>query len=340
MDTYIEIQKAIAPDMLQLIQRRYMVMRTVAHLAPVGRRILADALHTGERIVRSDLDDLKKLGLAESGVGGVILTAKGHDLLRIMTPYVKELMGLPDMEKQVAERLGISRVIIVPGDSDTDTLIPKELGRAAAKILIKQLSDGDVIAITGGSTMSHVADSVTPKKFRVTVVPGRGALGERVEIQANTIAAKLAQALGGNYRLLHAPDNLSRQALDELIRDPGIAEVLALVRQTTILVHGIGDALEMAARREVPPDQLGALGNLDAVAETFGFYFNDRGEIVWQANSIGLRLGDLETINTVIAVAGGSAKARAIRAVAAHRSQDILVTDQGAAQAILKLPPL
>jgi central glycolytic genes regulator len=338
MESYIEIQKAIAPDLLQVIQRRYALMRSVAHLAPIGRRMLADSLQMGERVVRSELEELKKLGLIESDSAGVGLTARGHELLRFMTPYVKELLGLPGLESQVALKLGIPRVIIVPGNSDSDNLVSRELGRAAARILVQQIRDGDIIAITGGSTMSHVADSITAEKYRVTVVPGRGALGERVEIQANTIAAKLAQALGGSYRLLHAPDNLSRQALDELVRDPGIAEVLALVRRTTILIHGIGQALDMAARRDVPSDQLGALINLDAVAETFGFYFNDRGEIVWQANSIGLRLGDLESIKTVIAVAGGAAKARAIRAVAAHRSQDILVTDQGAAEAILQLP--
>lgn len=340
MDTYIDIQKAIAPEMLLVIQRRHSILQTIAHLAPVGRRVLAEALGMGERIVRSELDELKKLGLIESGLGGVLLTRRGNDLLTQMAPYVKELLGLPALEAKVAEMLGIGQVIVVPGDSDVNLLVQHELGRAAARILVKYVRDGDIIAITGGSTMSSVANSVTPQKKQVTVVPGRGALGERVEIQANTIAAKLSQSLGGSYRMLHAPDNLSRQALDELVRDPGISEVLALIRRTKLLVHGIGCALEMAARRDINLGQMEALDKLGAVAETFGYYFNDRGEIVWQANSIGLRLKDLENINTVIAVAGGTAKARAIRAVAAHRSQDILVTDQGAAEAILMLPPL
>lgn len=337
---YIEIQKIIAPEMLLVIQRRYSILRVIAHLAPVGRRVLSDTLQMGERVVRSELEDLKHLGLIESGIGGVNLTAQGQELLKQMTPYVVELLGLPALEKKVAERLGFSRVVIVPGDSTADFLVSSELGRAAARLLVQLSHDGDIIAITGGTTMSRVADSVHAEKRRVTVVPGRGALGESVEIQANTIAAKLAQALGGSYRLLHAPDSLSRQAMDELVRDPGIAEVLTLIHQTTILIHGIGDALEMAERRDVSSRQVTELKQLNAVAETLGYYFNDRGQIVWQVNSIGLQLGDLENIKTVIAVAGGSAKARAIRAVAAHRSQHILVTDQGAAEAILELPPV
>lgn len=333
---YIDIQKQVAPEMLQVIQRRYSLLRAIGHLAPVGRRVLADTLQMGERIVRSELESLKHLGLVESGIGGVSLTSQGAFLLDQMAPYVQELLGLPDLEKLVAEKLNISRAVIVPGDSSVDPLVQVDLGRAAAGLLVQQVREGDVVAITGGTTMFHVADSIHGERRRVTVVPGRGALGESVEIQANTIAAKLAHALGGVYRLLHAPDNLSRQALDELVRDPGIAEVLALVHRTTILIHGIGDALEMAARRGVSPEQMDELRRKNAVAETLGYYFDSQGRIVRQANSIGLQLTDLENIKTVIAVAGGSAKARAIKAVSIQH-RHILVTDQGAAEEMLKL---
>lgn len=334
---YIDIQKEIAPEMLPIIQRRYGIMHTIFHLAPVGRRLLAENLQLGERIIRSELDSLKHKGLVESSTGGVSLTSRGNKLLQQMAPYISKLLGLPQLAWQVKEKLGLAQVVLVPGDSSADALVQYELGRAAAQVLLGKIRQGDVIAITGGTTMAQVAQSIYAEKRRVTVVPGRGALGEKVEIQANTIAAKLAQGLGGRYRLLHAPDNLSSQALAELVRDPGIAEVLALIHQTTILLHGIGDALEMARRREVPGEQVARLQELEAVAETLGYYFNAQGEIVWQANSIGLRLGDLETIKTVIAVAGGSGKARAIKAVAAKGHQYILISDQGAAQAIMEL---
>lgn len=334
----IEILKLVSPETTDSFFRRYSILRTIDHLAPVGRRVLAETLQTGERIIRTELEALKQLDLIETGTSGVSLTARGQGALTAMAPYMLELLGLPTMERQVSEHLGIPRVILVPGDSSADPLVQRELGRAAARVLIQEIREGDIIAITGGTSMSAVADSVHSQRHRVTVVPGRGALGERVEIQANTIAAKLAQALGGNYRLLHAPDNLSRHALEELVQEPGIAEVLALIHRSTLLVHGIGDALEMAARRQAPPERIDALEELKAAAETLGYYFNHQGQIVWQANSIGLGIDDLENIKTVIVVAGGTAKAQAIRAVAAHHKWNILVTDQGAAEAILQGP--
>lgn len=336
----IEVLKAVSPETTDTLFRRYSLLRAVGHLAPVGRRVLAETLGAGERGVRTELDALKQLDLVETGAGGVSLTPRGEVALAAMTPYVVQLFGLPAMEKQVAAHLGIPRVVLVPGDSSADPLAQRELGREGARILLQEIREGETIAITGGTTMQALAAAVHSGGHRVTVVPGRGALGERAEIQASAIATQLAQALGGSYRLLHAPDNLSRQALEELARDPGTAEVLALIHRSTLLVHGIGDAQEMAARRQVPPERIAFLRENKAVAEALGYYFDYEGRIVWQANSIGLGIDDLENIRTVIVVAGGKAKAEAIRAVAAHHRWKVLVTDQGAAQALLQGPPV
>ncbi len=51
-----------------------------------------------------------------------------------------------------------------------------------------------------------------------------------------------------------------------------------------------------------------------AVGEAFGYYFNEEGEVVHKVPTIGLQLEDLSHIEHVIAVAGGSSKAKAIRA--------------------------
>lgn len=336
----VEILKQVAPETIDTLYLRYSLLRAIGHLAPVGRRLLADTLKTGERLIRGELASLKQLDLVETSVGGVSLTPWGESLLAAMGPPMMELLGLQTMEKQVAGHLGIPKVILVPGDSASDPLVQRELGRAAARALLKEIREGDTIAITGGTTMSALAAAVKSRGHRVTVVPGRGALGERAEIQASAIATKLAQALGGNYRLLHAPDNLSRHALEELAQDPSTAEVLALIHRSTLLIHGIGDALEMAGRRQAPQERVAFLKEQKAVAEALGYYFNFQGQIVWQANSIGLGIEDLESIKTVIVVAGGKAKGNAIRAVAAHHKWNVLVSDQGAAEAILQGPGL
>lgn len=331
-----EILQLLAPEAAGSLFRRHSILRSIDSQAPVGRRLLAETLQLSERLIRSELDALKQLELIETSASGVSLTPLGQSTLAAMTPHILDHFGLPRMERQVAQRLGIPRVILVPGDSSATAFVKSDLGKAAAKVLLQEIREGDTIAITGGTTMLAVADSVRSRGRHVTVVPGRGALGEDAEIQASAIAAKLAQALGGSYRLLHAPDNLPRQALDELTREPSIARVLALIHQSNLLIHGIGDAEEMAVRRQIPPERLQSLKRAKAVAEALGYYFDFQGQIVWQANSIGLGIEDLENIKTVIVVAGGKDKARAIQAVAAHHKWNVLVSDQGAAEAILQ----
>lgn len=337
MDKFQDILKDIAPEMLKLLEKRYLFMQTISHMSPIGRRSLAEALGMGERATRSELDSLKEMGLITAGAGGVSLTQKGEQLFSAVTPYVKELLGITRLEQKLSELLDIPRVVVVPGDSDSKPFVIKELGKAAARQLERMVRDGDIIAITGGTTMAQVAANVSRQNKDVTVVPGRGGLGERMELQANTIAAQLGQALGGHYYLLHAPDHMPPQARAELMREPGIAQVLSLIKRTKILIHGIGSAREMASRRGVKSQRIEQLEQEGAVAEAFGYYFDSKGHIVWQVNSIGLHLSDLPQIAFVMAVAGGRDKARAIAAVAAHHNQDLLVTDQGAAEEILKL---
>jgi central glycolytic genes regulator len=74
-----------------------------------------------------------------------------------------------------------------------------------------------------------------------------------------------------------------------------------------------------------------------AVGEAFGYYFNEQGEIVHKVLTIGLQLEDLVDIPNVIAVAGGSSKAKAIKAYLKQApASTILITDEGAARKLLK----
>ena len=74
-----------------------------------------------------------------------------------------------------------------------------------------------------------------------------------------------------------------------------------------------------------------------AEAEAFGYYFDIKGNIVHRTQTIGLQLEDIRHAERVIAIAGGKNKAKAIQAIANHEWQNVLITDEGAAKAILGL---
>lgn len=52
--------------------------------------------------------------------------------------------------------------------------------------------------------------------MNVMVVPARGGMGGALETQANTLACEIARRLGGHHRMMHLPDHLDEQALQEM----------------------------------------------------------------------------------------------------------------------------
>jgi central glycolytic genes regulator len=202
--------------------------------------------------------------------------------------------------------------------------------------LIKKNS---IIAITGGSTIKEVVDSV-PKLSDFNdalVVPARGGIGRNVETQANILAAALANKIGANYKLLHLPDNLSDNVLSSIVNEEGIKEVLDNIRNADILIYGIGRADEMARRRGVTLPEKNKLEDSNPVGEAFGYYFNISGQVVYSTSISGIRNDDMRKIKYQVAVAGGKSKAKAIVAAEINNENSVLITDEGAAREIVKL---
>ncbi|MGG1554927.1 sugar-binding transcriptional regulator [Paenibacillus ferrarius] len=338
MREILDIQKQLMPDVMDIMKKRYSILQHILVSGVVGRRSLASSLDMTERVLRGEVEFLKELGLLESDATGMKISETGRKLLEDMQPIIKMAFGLTDLEEAIAKAYGISQVIIVPGDSDTSEFTKKELGRAGAAALKKYVAKDDIIAVTGGSTLAQIANNlVTSSSMKGSwFVPARGGLGESVDMQANTIASIMAKKTGGKYRLLHVPDHLGEEAYQTLMQDPQIQEVVSAVRSCRIVVHGIGDAMVMARRRKVDAETTSSLKADGALAEALGYYFDRGGNVVHKMPTVGLKLEDLQRIEVVIGVAGGRSKGEAIAAVLKHGQEDVLVTDEAAAQEIMK----
>lgn len=339
MDDSIKILDQIAPEFREVIERRYAILRAIHFMAPVGRRALSQKLQLSERTIRSELELLRERGLLLCSYAGMCLTATGEETLASLHGYIRQIRGLASLEQVLEKVLNLDKAIIVPGDIDQDPVVKQDLAKATSRFLRNILNDGDILAVTGGSTLAQVADSFASDgvKRDVRVVPARGGLGEDVNLQANTIAAKFAQGLGGTYRLLHAPDDLETQAMATMLKQPSIREVISLGKRAQVLLHGIGTAEEMAKRRGMDDDHLMRLIANGAVGEAFGYYFNHQGEIVYSTSSVGLRLDDLAKIPRIVAVGGGKSKAWAVLSVVRLGYCDVCITDEGVARKVINI---
>ncbi|MRX72318.1 hypothetical protein GJU40_09155 [Bacillus lacus] len=338
MRNMIDVQKKLLPDLLQVMQKRYQILRYIRLMEPIGRRSLSLSLGISERILRSEVLFLKEQNLIDIGSSGMTLTDEGGSLLKDLEEMMKDVLGLTLLENTLKDRLNLKQVIIVSGDSDQSPWVKQELGRACVSCIKERLTGNNIVAVTGGTTLAAVADMMTPdsRNREILFVPARGGLGENVQNQANTICAKMAEKAMVNYRLLHVPDQLSKDAYTSIIEEPSIKELLRTIKSSSMVVHGIGDAITMAERRNTPKEDVVKIEGAEAVAEAFGYYFNQSGKVVHKVHTVGVQLEDLADIPHVISVAGGASKAKAIKAYLKQTLDSVLITDEGAAKELLR----
>ena len=337
----LKIIESIAPDIFQTVQERYRILQNIYWMQPVGRRVLADTLDTTERILRTETDLLKKLELIDTSKSGMKLTTKGERVYHQLGNLTDQLFGMDCLERALANHFGISRCLITPGNSDQQEKVIDELGYLLWDSLNQQLPNGrNIIAVMGGTTMAKVAEKVSNLEAshrHNLFVPARGGIGESVKVQANSVSAMMAMQSRGDYRSLYVPEQLSSTTYDSLLQEPSILEVLNLISEANCVIHSIGRAIHMAARRKMTEEDLVMLKQKNAVAESFGYFFNENGEVVYRIPRIGLDLKDILNIPYVFAVAGGRSKAKAIHAYMKNApKQTWLITDEAAANAILK----
>lgn len=338
MENFIKLQRKIVPELIAIIEERYNILRHVQYAQPVGRRALAALVGMSERTVRTEVEMLKNVGLVSFSSLGMMITPEGLCVLKQLDNYVRMLHGLTQIEEELKQKLKLRKVVIIPGNSDTDETVARELGRAAANVLAEYLEDGMTVAVSGGSTLARVAENINFVRANAMIVPARGGLGEKVEIQANTIAAVMADRLGADYRQLYVPDGVSEETLSVILaEDAQVNSVVNIIKKANILVHGVGTVFQMAQRRGLDVKTYNQIIAGGAVGEALGQYCSLAGDIVYVTSSVGLVLNDLAGIGTVMAVAGGSDKAQAILSVASACREDVLVTDEAAALAIREL---
>ncbi|WP_413378491.1 sugar-binding transcriptional regulator [Alkalihalobacillus sp. 1P02AB] len=339
MRSLITLQKQLLPDVLDVMVKRYRILQNIRLMQPIGRRSLSANIQLSERVLRSEVTFLKDQRLVDFTTAGMSLTEQGERLFLELEEMMKELLGLSSLEKELEQRLGVPKVIVVSGDSDENDWVKHELGQATSLELSSRLKPKDVVAVMGGTTLAAVARMMTAdaKNREVVFVPARGGLGEKVENQANTISAEFASRAGAQYRLLHVPDQLSEEAYSSLILEPSVQEILTIIKSASVVIHGIGDAETMAARRNSKVPSLQKLIDNHAVGEAFGYYFDENGKSIYKQRTIGLQLDELDQDKYVISVAGGHSKAKAIAAYVRNRPSDVLVTDEGAARSLLDL---
>ena len=339
MKNLLKIQQKLIPEVVEIMTKRYLVLREISLNGPIGRRALATNLQNSERVVRTETELLKQQGLIDVDLKGMTITEEGIELLRDLKDVMSDAMGLNELQEEVRQHLGIKKVVLIPGSYDNNHSLVKDISKQAAKYFLHVIKEDDIVSIAGGSTMLEFAKSIkSDKKYNsVTVVPARGSVGLDVETQSNNVVAEVSKNIHANYKLLNVPDQLCEESIKTLTQEPEIKNTLELIKNSNVLVFSIGRADEMVKRRKLSDEKAKDIMNKKAVGEAFGHYFNKKGEIVYKLNTVGIDMESFKNKRETIAVFAGRKKAEAFIPISKINKNIVLITDEESAKEILKL---
>ncbi|MGX7112569.1 sugar-binding transcriptional regulator [Gemella cuniculi] len=311
----LHMQSKLVPEMFMKFNNRYELLLIIKINQPVGRKTLLNFVDMTERQLRTECEVLSKLGLISKKTTGMSITEKGEEILtEIKSSLMNDSFGKE--RSFIKKHFSVKEVYIVAGDFVNNEATRTEMTNLLLDKVNAKITKECVIGVSGGSTMYYVAskaDETFGYGKDVTITPIRGGLSVvNTEYQANDIATKMANNSKNNYQLLHAPDNIGKKALDELVKEPVVRNALDVIDKTSIIIHSIGNAFEMAFRRRSSKEVLEVLEEKDAVSESFGSYFDEAGREIFKTSTIGMSFKDVNGIDDVFTIVGGSEKSDAV----------------------------
>lgn len=336
----LTIIKKILPDAYTLLLRRKEILEVINQESPIGRRLLSEKVKITERIIRNEVKILKEQHLISTTKSGMKLTKEGLQVLEELKHFLDEDCYLTNLEKELASYLHIKACSIVPGDLDSDPKVLALMGDKAVEIMDCLLGEGkQIVTVMGGTTLNEVAnqmDRALGNNRDLLFVPARGGLGDDAIIEANVIAQRMAEQTGGHGHGLYAPEHVHKDIHKELLKEPEIKKTLLLIEKASLILYSIGNPIIMGERRGLDKETIKLLEERGAVAEAFGEFINEQGEIVLKLPNIGLQSSSLNKIKNILTVAGGKGKALAISSyLKTAPTHTWLVTDEAAAKEIL-----
>ncbi|MBY5750557.1 MarR family transcriptional regulator [Rhizobium leguminosarum bv. viciae] len=294
---------------------------------------------------RRQAEIAQHLRLSQATVSRMLKRAEAEDIVR--TSVIPPAGTYSELEGALREKYDLPEAIVVECTEDRDGAIMARIGEAAAHLLEVTLAPGEIIGVSSWSqTIFKMVENIHPQKSAQAkyVVQTLGGMGDpSVQTHATQLTTRLARLTGAEPKLLPVQGvTSSREAKLLMQADPFVRETMDLFGSITLAIVGIGavEPSELLARSGniFSSRELSDLAEAGAVGDISLRFFDKNGKPVktpLDDRVIGLPLEDLERVDRVIALAGGSKKTDAIAGALRVRVIDMLVTDKFTAQRLI-----
>ncbi|WP_275940708.1 sugar-binding transcriptional regulator [Neobacillus terrae] len=283
----------------------------------------------------------KMLGVSRPTVSRFLQMAKSEGIVQISIMDPTE--DTAKLERLLEEKFGLKKALVASIPQYEDHIIKNYLGEKAAVYLNEIVKDGDIIGVTWGTTLYHVAIELKQKFVKdVKVVQLKGGVSHA---ETNTYASEILYLFGKAFNTsphyLPLPAIVDHAVVKQAMEaDRHIRRILDLGRESNIAIFTIGPV-----KKDSLLFQLGYFTDEDleslypnAVGDICSRFFDKNGNICNESlneRTLGINLDDLKKKEKSILVAGGPNKLEGIYGALKGKFANVLVTDQFTAQFLL-----
>ena len=251
-----------------------------------------------------------------------------------------------ELEEIFRDKFNLRHVAIAPSPADDANAI-KVVGAELGHYLSVLLRDTSIklFGIAWGATLNFATRAVMPaKRPDLEIVSVMGGLPRGSDINTFDITTRLSETLAAERTYLTIPLYASTtESRDTILVQEVFQEVFDKIRRADGIATGVGDMSErsLLIRDGLPGDvTCDELIEAGAVGDIMGYFIDADGQIVdhpINRRVLGLHPFEFRGRRNVILSAGGRYKQKVLLAALRTGIYDVLVTDQLAAECVLRL---
>lgn len=313
----------------------------------MSKQLLAKVAHYYYRDGMTMAEIGQRLGMSRHKVGRMLQDAVESGVVTIEIRSSAETDV--ELERRLERALGLKACLVVAVDEDLPVDAAKRRTcEVGADFLLELINEDATIGVGWGSTTFELVSCLRSRTLpgaKVVQITG-GNKWVDANFDCHEVTRRLAERLGVRPIVLHAPGIVdNKEARDVLLRESVIGEVFGHFRRIDVAIVGIGSLLPERSSALLDSGYVSdaegeALKAAGAVADVFSYFVDDDGRLVrsdLNDRIITIGVEEIRRIPTLIGVAAGAHKARAVRAAVTSGFVNTLIIDATLAGRLLAL---
>jgi DNA-binding transcriptional regulator LsrR (DeoR family) len=283
----------------------------------------------------------KRLGLNSIKVHRLIARAVSEGTVKVSIDG--PIIECVELENKLSRLYALDYCQVAP-DLGEKEIPMRALGLAGANFFLQELNrkKSQTIGIAHGRTLASAIKQL-PRidASHMKFVSMQGGLTRHFSVNPDDVMHRIAEKTGAQAFIMPVPflaNTVSDR--DVFLSQRGVSEVFKMGTNADLKIVGIGTTeptAQLVSSGMIKPEEINQISSDGGVGEILGHFFDTRGNLLETALTARILTIPIEkrAKERLIAIAGGSNKVDAIRAILTSRTLTGLITDECTARALV-----